>query len=363
MSKNEDQLSICDIFLRINVFFSPLELAKKPHTGCITICIVFVAMLMQINLQSQTVVTIPPGQGLYISPGTIVSLNGLSLTPTNAFTLDGVDFNIASTVNHPTTNNYVSKVYRFSANAAAFNGLLRLQYNDGLLNGTTEENLKVVIHNNVSWTAYNTAAADVTGNYVEALIADNRTLNEIILSDQFSVLPLHWGAVTAQRSAGKVVVVWYTEHETNVSHFDLERSVDAQNWATIVTNIPAKNSGLKEKYIAIDKDYSPLRLFYRVRQTDDDGKYTYSTVVGVLRENDNSAIQIYPNPVTNSFRIKNVISTDINRIDVFSNNGALVRTWIVAQPAYTLSNLPSGIYHVVLQTRDGRHIRFKINKQ
>jgi hypothetical protein len=75
------------------------------------------------------------------------------------------------------------------------------------------------------------------------------------------------------------LINWTTESEQNSSHFDLESSVDGENWKKITTKIAAENSTEDIKYSYIDYNLNPL-TYYRLQQYDIDGKYeTFGPIV------------------------------------------------------------------------------------
>ena len=74
------------------------------------------------------------------------------------------------------------------------------------------------------------------------------------------------------------VVKWTTASENNSSHFDLEMSVNGENWRKITTIPSAGNSIQELKYSYIDYNSNPL-TYYRLQQFDIDGKFeTYGPI-------------------------------------------------------------------------------------
>jgi len=68
------------------------------------------------------------------------------------------------------------------------------------------------------------------------------------------------------------VLKWATASEYNSSYFDLERSIDGENWKYVTTKSSAGNSNEKINYSYIDyTEHSPM-YYYRLNQVDIDGK-------------------------------------------------------------------------------------------
>ncbi|MEJ7678927.1 MAG: hypothetical protein WKG06_13945 [Segetibacter sp.] len=82
---------------------------------------------------------------------------------------------------------------------------------------------------------------------------------------------LHWATVTEQNNTG----------------FEVQRSSDAidfSNIGFIETKSMNGNSNVKLDYNFIDMDHYAISNYYRLKQIDKDGKYTYSHIV-VLNDN------------------------------------------------------------------------------
>ncbi|MBI2272104.1 MAG: T9SS type A sorting domain-containing protein [Bacteroidetes bacterium] len=109
------------------------------------------------------------------------------------------------------------------------------------------------------------------------------------------VLPIELLNFTAQYKEGAVHLNWVTATETNNSYFTVERSSDGIRFEIITNVTGAGNSLSKLSYSSIDA--KPLKeiSYYRLKQTDYDGKFTYSKMVAVENKDD-SFLLIYPNP-------------------------------------------------------------------
>jgi hypothetical protein len=75
------------------------------------------------------------------------------------------------------------------------------------------------------------------------------------------------------------VINWTTASEQNSSHFDLEMSLDGEEWRKIATKSAAGNSTQEIKYSHIDYNLNSL-VYYRLQQFDIDGQFkTYGPIV------------------------------------------------------------------------------------
>jgi hypothetical protein len=74
------------------------------------------------------------------------------------------------------------------------------------------------------------------------------------------------------------IVNWVTASENNSSHFELEMSVDGENWRKLTTIPSAGNSTEELKYSYVNHNLNPL-TYYRLQQFDIDGKFeTYGPI-------------------------------------------------------------------------------------
>lgn len=79
-------------------------------------------------------------------------------------------------------------------------------------------------------------------------------------------------------------------------------------------------------YDSNDERPEPGINYYRLKQTDFNGDFTYSKVVAVNNSSNNkNSVYLYPNPVKD---ILNIVTTsqDIESILILNSNGAILRT-------------------------------------
>lgn len=312
------------------------------------------AALLSLSVVKAQEITVAPGTDFYISPATVFSAGGLSLTPSTGFTLNGLSLGRHTTLLHSTANNHISRVYRFSGNTPAYTGSIQVAYLDGELAGIGEPSLRLNIHNNTSWKAFASAVNDGTSNYVLTNGISSQVLNEITLASVQQALPLQWGAVSAFRRGSNVIIHWITEMESAASHFDVERSTDSRNWVVVAAAVPATNRSVRTQYQQTDTNYNSQQLFYRVKQTDRSGGSRYSSWAVVAPKASRHQLLVYPNPARHSFTITGIDRSQIQTTSVFRADGTLVKTWSGQQATYILPKLPAGLYHLRLQTADGR---------
>jgi hypothetical protein len=118
-----------------------------------------------------------------------------------------------------------------------------------------------------------------------------------VLVDKTEPLPIELLSFNAVCEGNKVSLTWSTASETNNDYFTIERSDDAQTWVTVATIPGAGNSNTTLYYSAIDNQPYPDYTYYRLKQTDYNGAFTYSKVVvaGCGTQTPFNIVSIYQN--------------------------------------------------------------------
>ncbi len=94
-------------------------------------------------------------------------------------------------------------------------------------------------------------------------------------------MPVELISFTAIAEKDKVLLQWRTETEVNNYGFDVERSVDGNYWDKIAFIQGYGNSNAPKNYSFSD-NYPPFgKIYYRLKQVDNDGKFEYSNLVNI----------------------------------------------------------------------------------
>ena len=181
------------------------------------------------------------------------------------------------------------------------------------------------------------------------------------------VLPLEWLSFEAKRVQNRAFLTWQTVNEQKVSHFVVQKSFDGKNFQSI-GQVKAQGGLTKNEYNFTDNTTLRGATYYRLAQFDTDGKSTYSSV-RTLEKSDKFYYQISPNPVSDVVNISG--NTDYKtevQIELYNEAGAKVYNYALKnvenayQHSFSVSNLPNGVYFVVLNLANGFSIKEKILK-
>jgi uncharacterized repeat protein (TIGR03803 family) len=116
-------------------------------------------------------------------------------------------------------------------------------------------------------------------------------------------LPVQWLTFTAQKKQQTVLLNWQTAQEQNSDRFEIERSANGISFNKIGSVTAAGNTTNVSDYSFTD--YHPLNgtNFYRLKQIDIDGKFTYSRTVSV-DFGDIARISVFPNPASDHLNVR-----------------------------------------------------------
>lgn len=179
-----------------------------------------------------------------------------------------------------------------------------------------------------------------------------------------SLMPLRFTSFNFISKNGKSVELsWNTADEINVSHFNLQRSINGIHFSTIAT-AKAKNQSLNE-YSIIDYNL-PLtvdnKLYYKIEAIDFDGRKTYSNIKQIILNNLNDKqLIVFPNPAKDFINITS--KEKIKEVKLFNSFGQLVKQQFLNLPTNSLLwgfVEAKGIYIIQITTTHNQIITQKI---
>ncbi len=163
----------------------------------------------------------------------------------------------------------------------------------------------------------------------------------------YSILPLRLLNFEGKRSNGINNLVWKTANESNLTNYEVQRSTNAQEFATIAT--VKANNGLVQSYTYDDKIEFTGKLYYRIKINENDGKVSYSKIVTLTDNNQSSIINVYPNPARNIITIKMTDDRLQNtELVVLNAKGSILLKQKIqsTNQQLNISNLSQGIYFI-----------------
>jgi len=174
-----------------------------------------------------------------------------------------------------------------------------------------------------------------------------------------NTLPVSLLYFNAAPDNGRVDLSWATSSESNNAWFTVERSKDGVTYEEVVkqaTKAPGGTSNVELDYTAVDpKPYSGLS-YYRLKQTDKDGKETYS-LIRTVSFDAAGRLSIYPNPTMGQVFISGLAGSQNSvKTEWYDAGGKLlvqVTAPVAGGTAILNPHLSSGIYMLKITTADG----------
>jgi uncharacterized delta-60 repeat protein len=175
-----------------------------------------------------------------------------------------------------------------------------------------------------------------------------------------SALPVTYLNFSASKQNANVLLNWQTGTETNNNYFSIERS----STGTYFNEIAQINSNMKHSYSYTDINPSQGINYYRLKQVDKDGKFSYSQIVNVVFDIKNMFV-VYPNPAVNVLNIKGMnAAKDYHLIIHDAKGNAIAETSVHNNSAYSwnIESISSGLYYLEIIS-DNRSSTIKFVKQ
>lgn len=234
---------------------------------------------------------------------------------------------------------------------------------------------QVVEHYNSGIQAHPTlspALTDASGNPVRMnftatqksnLVAFMKTLTDNTIatnpkwSNPFSaVLPIELIGFSGQLKDNTIVLNWQTASELNNDYFTIEKSLDGNKWADIGQIKGAGYAKSIQNYTFVDLNEMENKQYYRLKQTDFNKHFTYSKIISVqFNLNNSPKLTVFPNPATHQITV-NLEGFNFNNnaeLQVMNTLGQVVfskNKSINPSELIDLSAFPSGQYIVVIKT-------------
>lgn len=197
----------------------------------------------------------------------------------------------------------------------------------------------------------------VVGDQVRfALDASNLTTNQYYTigtnNPASSPLPIELVSFSGTCNQGLVSLNWSTASEINNDFFTVYRSTDGSEWNDLATVKGAGTTRQARHYTYRDEQPRSGRNYYRLKQTDFDGRYTFSPVIAAGCDEKNSQeILVYPNPASDEITIELQGINEKRDLQVIDLSGrVLFRGTMNSRQKVSIAHLPAGTYLIRIST-------------
>jgi hypothetical protein len=166
------------------------------------------------------------------------------------------------------------------------------------------------------------------------------------IGDPAAVLPLRWVSFTGKIDKElNAELLWTTANEINTSHFDVEESANGFEFRKVGT-VKSQGAG-NNNYRFVHIKPAAGNHYYRIKQVDTDGRFTYSTIILLYIDNKYD-IFAYPVPATDKLTIKFGKAVKDPVIEILSADMKLLKreslTGLVFDKEISLKEFASGAY-------------------
>ncbi len=177
---------------------------------------------------------------------------------------------------------------------------------------------------------------------------------EIYKASVSQILSVEFLDFSATAMESEVVLKWTTLSEIDNAGFEVERSKDALHWETLTFVKGNGTTNDLSQYDFIDSEAFTGTNYYRLRQIDTDGQYSYSDIVTAYLSNSKLEVRTWPNPVQNSLYY--TISSEENeeyQVALYNAVGIKVFSEIAfntGEARIDIAHLPMGNYYLSIYT-------------
>lgn len=286
-----------------------------------------------------------------------IAITAPSVT-TDAFTAQYYDAPYATLTPVNSPNAYVSSIEHWILNrtTGTSNVSVTLYWENGTRSGinTFTSDLHVARWDGSAWQDH--GSGTMTGSAALGTVKTSAavtsfspfTFASITADIGINPLPVELLSFDANLNNAQVVLTWETATEINNDFFTIEKSSTGQLFEEVLKIDGAGSSFVNIHYSAIDiKPYSGIS-YYRLKQTDFNGKSSYSNIVPVeYNPNGEPGISLFPNPSDGSAALLSLSQPEGQEIVV------IVRD-VAGKELFTKTFVSSGNNQLVIVDPDGK---------
>lgn len=210
------------------------------------------------------------------------------------------------------------------------------------------------------WTANNDiiVGKNMDGAGRNRSVFDN--LNIYGIAFKPSILPIELLSFEGKIVENEVLLSWTTQTELNNDYFTIERSIDAMTFEPVNTITGNGTSSIKHDYKLFDPNPYDGVNYYRLKQTDYNGAFSYSTLIAVtFDEVTDRVTSVYPNPskMNRSVSITGLIEKQDYIVHFINTKGEITKQLSInssdfGETTIDLRAMEEGLYIIKLYQED-----------
>jgi hypothetical protein len=195
------------------------------------------------------------------------------------------------------------------------------------------------------------------GKYLEFTIS---SFSEFWIHSGAGVLPIELLTFNATPENDNVLLNWSTASETNNDFFTIEKTKDGLTFETVAILNGAGNSTQLNNYHCIDQHPYEGVSYYRLKQTDFNGQFTYSEFKSVEYFSEENLFSVFPNPGNGIINVVCPGSKDeLVMLEIIDNMGRIVRheELTIGELEQHALNLQQGVFSLLVTRGSTRFVR------
>ena len=176
------------------------------------------------------------------------------------------------------------------------------------------------------------------------------------------LLPIDMVSFVATKVSQTVQLQWHVSNESGTDHYDIEQSLNGTNFTKIGTVLAKGGDGSNSYQFTHPSPSLQKNNFYRIKQVDKDGRFTYS-VIRLVKFTAGTLITVTPNPATDFIK---VYTTQMPlTVHLYDAGGRKMASQIITDGAgqFNISRFNKGSYFLVAESNGVRVETKKIVKQ
>lgn len=226
-------------------------------------------------------------------------------------------------------------------------------------NGSAWENRSNTIVGGITGSCVGSSAGTVTSDVLTAFspftFASKSGINP---------LPVELVSFSGWNNNNENILSWKTISETNNDFFTLEKSRDGYTFVELAKIKAAGNSNSINNYSFTDREpYSEI-TYYRLKQTDFDGKESYAHNVVALKSEQIVDYVLYPNPAKDKIMIYSTTPNEENiTIEIADISGRIILhqtqlkvSGIGNASSINIQDFPEGFYYITILDNNNNNV-------
>jgi hypothetical protein len=158
---------------------------------------------------------------------------------------------------------------------------------------------------------------------------------------------------------------WVTSWERDNDRFEIQSSTNAKSFESIGCVTGKGTTKATQTYTFIDAQPQAELTYYRLKQVDTDGRFSYSKIIAIQRGADPADEQwlVYPNPTTDLLRLEIGKQLIVTGVTIYTASGHQILHQKGSTSSLSVQALPAGVYVLEVKTVSGQLLRQRFIKQ